>query len=486
MKKELLEHIKLTLTDFLKQCYHDSGIYISIRVHGLYTITTLVGCERTDLSPEMSSEDYCIEAIPPEGNVLKVSGTNFNVDQVKEIVRNLISHINNFKTERLQKNPLYKPIRDTDRTAVQKSHIHNSVSFMEDSKVLALIKEYHLYFLNNLFPFVPTTIRTYCLQFKEWKLTLNSKGDFIYDMNQDMSMRTDVVLKKLSVQFSAHSIDLVSATPEGLFYNITSKFLYKIDILKNGLYDESINISQKSHSLIFDFDSFGAILHEGVGHAFEFVGPKYPAAYQVGEILECNNVSIFDSGRYSEWVFVAYDDFGNPRFPIELIKNGQVEQLLTGITGAIHGHKWNYCDRREQSKDLPLARMSCLKMSFSSIEDYHSKSFSSLHELICLLNNPFDMLFIIGSKQSSYDITFQTVTIKPEMICYYNEGKIHFKECEFITFQAKLAINNITNGYGIESERYNFCTKKHQTISTACILNQFIETNNFIQSSFKE
>ena len=72
------------------------------------------------------------------------------------------------------------------------------------------------------------------------------------------------------------------------------------------------------------------------------------------------------------------------------------------------------------------------------------------------------------------------------MICYYNEGKIHFKECEFITFQAKLAINNITNGYGIESERYNFCTKKHQTISTACILNQFIETNNFIQSSFKE
>lgn len=103
MKKELLEHIKLTLTDFLKQCYHDSGIYISIRVHGLYTITTLVGCERTDLSPEMSSEDYCIEAIPPEGNVLKVSGTNFNVDQVKEIVRNLISHINNFKTERLQK-----------------------------------------------------------------------------------------------------------------------------------------------------------------------------------------------------------------------------------------------------------------------------------------------------------------------------------------------------------------------------------------------
>ena len=183
MKKELLEHIKLTLTDFLKQCYHDSGIYISIRVHGLYTITTLVGCERTDLSPEMSSEDYCIEAIPPEGNVLKVSGTNFNVDQVKEIVRNLISHINNFKTERLQKNPLYKPIRDTDRTAVQKSHIHNSVSFMEDSKVLALIKEYHLYFLNNLFPFVPTTIRTYCLQFKEWKLTLNSKGDFIYDMN---------------------------------------------------------------------------------------------------------------------------------------------------------------------------------------------------------------------------------------------------------------------------------------------------------------
>lgn len=119
------------------------------------------------------------------------------------------------------------------------------------------------------------------------------------------------------------------------------------------------------------------------------------------------------------------------------------------------------------------SRMSCISLKIDESERNQMQVPSKY--------NNFSTLIIVGSQSGFYNIKTQEVTICPELFCRIVGDKIFFKKGETLSFFAKKPVSNILDGFGPEQERYNFCTKNHQTISTSSRSNQFVLTKNFLK-----
>ena len=468
MKKEQLEIIKDELSEYIKQCCLENEVCFSIWIQEGKEKTSNIDeiiCSKTN-----ENESWCIEAILPSGKTLRCSGEKIDVSKLKDAIDVLKVCTNEYRDNCADLN--CKLVCENKEVNAN-FELLKQEEFTTDVQLLDLISKYHFSMKQIFNKKYQLKIRTYCLQFQELNVMINSRGCVICKNILNNSIRTEISIGNLKLQFSICGENLSEIKPEDLFDKILKKYKYKIDLLNEGIYNENLECFGEASYLAFDFDSFGEILHEGVGHALEYTGKKYGSPYIIGEQLACKNVTILDLGMESEWAFVPYDEYGNRRENIILIQNGEVKSLLTGILGARQGLQWNYCDRRDRPNDLMQSRMSCISLKIDESERNQMQVPSKY--------NNFSTLIIVGSQSGFYNIKTQEVTICPELFCRIVGDKIFFKKGETLSFFAKKPVSNILDGFGPEQERYNFCTKNHQTISTSSRSNQFVLTKNFLK-----
>ena len=461
----------------IKKIYKSIGIYISISIQESIEKTALAKNVDGNTFDGNNIIRYCIEMVNPKGIILKCEHEKMKLEELYHIIDEMVCSYENTRTNEMGM-IYYKYI-----SAVPVIHdmVKNGEKFLLDEEELNAVLKSINHLMREKVKLSNVRYSTYCLQFFESTLFLNSSGSFIYTQDNHFSIRTSICNDFITQQLSMYGNKIDKKCISILIDRLQMKYQYKIDVIRYGKVKNSEQSLSKYRYIIFDFDLFGTILHESIGHAFESNGKKNDMLYKIGEQLPCLNVDITDSGLISDWVKVKYDSYGNRRYGICLIENGIVKNHLYGIFGALMGKKWNYCDRKSKSGDIPQSRMTTIDMSINRA-CYTKKYYQSLLTLMKDMSNMSDVLFLIGSRSGEYNIQNNRVTVFPEFACSISNGNITYWNVKKISFNAKDAISNIISGYGKKCERYNFCEKNGQTVPTSSILNQFVLTNNFLKN----
>lgn len=484
MKKGHLETIKKRLLPYIVNLYQEKKVYIVIIMQETNEKKVIAGKGREPVQ-DSSFFSVSIEMIHPSGIILKNRIDSLSIKKITRKIKEMLLLCENSKGNELGKRYYESVCKITKRNDIK-----------QKEKEVVLPKNKVKIVLENLNSRMEKkndikgiTCTSYCLQMFEWNLLLNSSGGFLYTQNNCFSIRQTIYADMLTMQLSLCGKKLDGRTQDNLYKNLYQRYGYKLNLLKRNIsmsdfisdsIPDNLKIEQYKY-LVFDFDLFGTILHEGIGHALESsYSNKFRKnkVYQQGEQLECTNVSIYDSAKASDWVNTEYDCYGNKRNDITLIENGEVVGSLTGIMNHLIGDIWNYCDRKEKPDSVAQNRMTTIHMAIKgAVQDRYDDLLDLFYQDSELLSNA---IFLFGSKMGEYNFGNTKMTIFPEIVCTISKEEIQLWKMESLTLNPKEAISAIVNGYGHICESYGFCSKNKQKVATSSILNQFIVTNNFI------
>lgn len=478
MTKVQLEIIKEQILPHIIGVYKDTAVYVNISFQETNTVTFNAPSSVDKLS-KSNVASFCITMITPSGAILKLNRPEIPVGEMIDLIDGMLTVCQTAKPSDSGRK-LYRYI--STGCATQDTSYCKQTDIMDEDMVTTRLRTlaYKMRERTKLFDW---QFSIYCLQFFEWNLFLDSSGSFIYQEDRHFSIRMNVK-GDVDVQLSLYGDKLDSETMNGLLDNLYLKYQYRLDILQYGKLVEPQPLSSFPF-IVCDFDFFGGLLHEGVGHALETDAKESDRPYRIGEELPCKNVCIIDSGKISTWANVKYDSWGHLRPEIYLIEKGTVKSYLNGLYSSITRdtlQTLNHCDRRSKPECNPQTRMSALNMI---IDDAHCQEiyFQSLFDVQRALNNDLRVLFLLGCQRGRYNIRDKTVTIFPEVACCIKKNSIQYWNAGEITTQAQDVVPSIVYGYGRKSEHYNFCEKGKQTVATSSFVNQFVLTKNFIKDS---
>ena len=192
---------------------------------------------------------------------------------------------------------------------------------------------------------------------------INSKYNYgyrIYILDSQEIRMNEILRQTLEAEYdTGHTIDI--GTRQFEFFNIED-FIHQIELYEKYCLEKKLEIKNNIYTIVIDPELTGLIVHELVGHNFEF--DIWSESQYLQDILICGKkitnekVSIVDNPKlYNGYGSYEYDDEGNNSFKTYLIKKGIVSDFLRSAEYTYAGYK--SCNaRRVSATEIALVRMS--------------------------------------------------------------------------------------------------------------------------------
>ncbi len=218
--------------------------------------------------------------------------------------------------------------------------------------------EYRKKFLKNV-----SVIREQLPKNLKNKRKFNSKYNYgyrIYFLDDGEIRYNEILRQTVEIEYdTGYTIDIGSRIAE--FINI-EEFIYRIKSYEKYYFEEKKEIDNGEYTIVVDPELAGLLIHELVGHSFEYdvwLGSEYLQKVLIpGKKTTSKQINIMDNPQYyNGYGSYQYDDEGNKAFTTHLIKDGVVAEFLRSMEYANDVYK--SCNaRRLTVSEEPLVRMS--------------------------------------------------------------------------------------------------------------------------------
>lgn len=200
-------------------------------------------------------------------------------------------------------------------------------------------------------------------QDKNIRRKFNSKYNYgyrIFYLENEEIRFNEILRQTIEIEYeSGYTIDIGTRTLE--FLN-TEEFIHRIELYEKYYSEKKLEIASKLYTIVVDSELTGLLIHELIGHNFEFdIWSKSEYLQNIlipGTKITNEIVNIVDNPKlYNGYGSYEYDDEGNKAFKTYLIKNGVVSDFLRSEKYTYN--KYKSCNaRRISASETALVRMS--------------------------------------------------------------------------------------------------------------------------------